>query len=828
MRAASIYARKLGWHVVPLHDVSAGACSCPKGADCPSAGKHPRVTDWTKHATNDGETVAQWAEQWPRGNVGVATGRTFWVLDEDRPGAIDELEAAHGPLPGTVEQRTGSGGRHLLFTIPAGATIRNSASKIADGLDVRGEGGQIVIPPSVSSAGAYAWISGREPWAIAIADPPAWLVELATARPAASPGQPAAPQVRPLFPSASPEVLDGAREALAVHGPAVEGKGGDDHTFRAAAILAHDFALTFDEAWPVFWEWNTTCQPPWSAEQLAAKLRGGDRYGTRAYGCRRDVVEHVRALIAAWRESAPSESSVPTLLEPVRLAMSDRCNSDQRNVIAGLLQDATGWGPRKLNLPPAVDVAELAKRRQRAERLERGDSSVIDPDDPLRTARGILHESRDAEGLTDLLRFQGAWYIARGTFYEPQPDDPLRARFYASLERKIDVRTGAAFKPSRVDVETIEHAARAVAQVEIRSLPGFFDRQQGDPPPLECIALSNGILHVPGRRLLEPTRRFFTLNAVAFSYEPAAPAPREWLAMLRGIWGDDDEQIETLQELFGLLLTLDTSHQKAFLMLGPKRSGKGTIARVLTALVGSSNTAAPTLNGIGQHFGLEGLIGKQLAIVSDARLTAKTDLGALAENLLRVTGEDTLSVPRKHQVDWNGRLTTRFLVLSNELPGFLDSSGAIASRFIVLRLTNTFFGREDLGLTDRLLRELPGIFNWALDGLDRLRERGHFRQPASSLEVVRQLATLTSPTKSFVDDCCEIDPVASVPVGELFDAWCYWAAREGREHPGSAAIFGRNLSAAVPSVRVTQRRVNGGERQRFYEGIRLSRGVTRD
>ena len=95
MRAASVYARKLGWHVVPLHDVSAGVCSCPKGADCPSAGKHPRVTDWTKHATSDGETVAQWAEQWPHGNVGVATGRTFWVLDEDRPGAIDELEAVH-------------------------------------------------------------------------------------------------------------------------------------------------------------------------------------------------------------------------------------------------------------------------------------------------------------------------------------------------------------------------------------------------------------------------------------------------------------------------------------------------------------------------------------------------------------------------------------------------------------------------------------------------------------------------------------------------------------------------------------------------------------
>lgn len=140
-----------------------------------------------------------------------------------------------------------------------------------------------------------------------------------------------------------------------------------------------------------------------------------------------------------------------------------------------------------------------------------------------------------------------------------------------------------------------------------------------------------------------------------------------------------------------------------------KRSGKGTIARILTALVGPANTAAPTLAGLGGQFGLQALIGKQLAIISDARLGGKADIHAVTENLLRITGEDFIGVPRKHLPDYTARLPWRSLVImTNEVPALADSSGALPSRFIVLRLTRSFYGDEDTGLTDRLLAELPG------------------------------------------------------------------------------------------------------------------------
>ena len=102
------------------------------------------------------------------------------------------------------------------------------------------------------------------------------------------------------------------------------------------------------------------------------------------------------------------------------------------------------------------------------------------------------------------------------------------------------------------------------------------------------------------------------------------------------------------------------------------------------------------------------------------------------ERLLSITGEDMLTVDRKFRDRGTGKLPTRFVVLSNELPRFHDSSGAIANRLLILQMTESFLGREDRTLDDRLRAELPGILAWALEGLDRLLRNGRFTVPRSS------------------------------------------------------------------------------------------------
>jgi putative DNA primase/helicase len=276
-----------------------------------------------------------------------------------------------------------------------------------------------------------------------------------------------------------------------------------------------------------------------------------------------------------------------------------------------------------------------------------------------------------------------------------------------------------------------------------------------------------------------------------------------------------------LQELFGLLLTTDTKYQKLFLLVGPKRSGKGTIARVLKTLIGEENVCAPTLAAMSTNFGLQPLIGKLLAIIGDARLSGRVDGHLITERLLSISGEDSLTVDRKYAEAWTGQLPTRFLMLSNELPRLSDASGALASRFVLLQLTRSFYGCEDLGLTAKLLTELPAILNWALTGLERLRARGYFVQPASARQAVDELEELASPIAAFINDRCIVGPAERSDCDALYASWVSWCREQGRSHVGPKPMFSRDLHAAAPQIKTTQPRVDNPDRRRMFAGIGL-------
>jgi putative DNA primase/helicase len=262
-----------------------------------------------------------------------------------------------------------------------------------------------------------------------------------------------------------------------------------------------------------------------------------------------------------------------------------------------------------------------------------------------------------------------------------------------------------------------------------------------------------------------------------------------------------------------------TEQQKIFLLVGPKRSGKGTIGRVLTGLLGPHNVAAPTLASMATNFGLSPLIAHPLALISDARLPRQIDASIVVERLLSISGEDMITIDRKYREPWSGRLPTRIMILTNELPGLNDSSGAIASRFLLFVLTRSFYGRENPRLTDELLEEAPAILDWALKGLDRLVARGYFLMPEGSEEIIRQMEDLASPVAAFIRTQCLLYPDAEVEVDRLWKAWKGYCEGEN-VRLGSKATFGRDLRAAAPTVKRTRPR-DGDERQYSYCGIAL-------
>lgn len=188
---AALDAEARGWSVVPLHSVRAGTCTCGSPW-CPAPGKHARVA-WKRYMEHGAgpSQLQHWWRRWPGANVGVVTGTVsdLVVLDVDPRhgggGSLAALEAVHGRLPPTVEVRTGGGGRHLYFSHPGGAV---TSGPIAPGLDVKGDGGLVVCPPSIHASGdTYAWQKGRAPGETPLARPPDWLL-----RPARGGGRPSA------------------------------------------------------------------------------------------------------------------------------------------------------------------------------------------------------------------------------------------------------------------------------------------------------------------------------------------------------------------------------------------------------------------------------------------------------------------------------------------------------------------------------------------------------------------------------------------------------------------------------------------------------------
>lgn len=163
LKHALEYAER-GWAVFPLYEIQRGICACGKRS-CSSPGKHPRIPGGLRSATTDAGVIRQWWAQWPDANIGIATGLVsgVFVVDVDHGAtkngyaSLGTLEAANGLLPKALTVRTGGGGLHIYLAMPD-AEVRNSASKIAPHIDVRGEGGYVVAPPSRHISGTcYTW-----------------------------------------------------------------------------------------------------------------------------------------------------------------------------------------------------------------------------------------------------------------------------------------------------------------------------------------------------------------------------------------------------------------------------------------------------------------------------------------------------------------------------------------------------------------------------------------------------------------------------------------------------------------------------------------------
>ncbi|MDN3517056.1 phage/plasmid primase, P4 family [Aquisalimonas lutea] len=448
---------------------------------------------------------------------------------------------------------------------------------------------------------------------------------------------------------------------------------------------------------------------------------------------------------------------------------------------------------RRNRLNPEV---KEAIKKQREQKAQAQDPLMLKRNDSNENARQFLKQRRRR-----LRKWDGNWFEYDGAGWCPLDADEL----YREINRFLDAAQTKVKRGRKTELEDFDPKDSHINAV-LKALPTEVGLPSGQPVPCwldgrsspdpqGLLPLANGALELETGQFDNVDSDFFAPNALPHSYDPQA-WPDEWLRFLNELWPNDPQSIDTLQEVFGLLLTNDTSYQRIPMLIGPPASGKGTITRVLTALVGQHNTADPTLRELGGTHGLLSLIAggpKKVAIITDVRVSHGAQKAT--ERLLQISGEDRVSVRYVHSSKvWHGKLPTRLVIVGNDVPHLPDSSFALLRRYLLFNLHRSFRDEQDSELSDRLLGELPGILNWAVVGLHRLRQRGHFIEPKSARALRDDVRSISSPLKDFVDEECEVGSIHTHAclARSLIDAWEEWCARK-RINPGNDQLFGRRL-----------------------------------
>lgn len=369
--------------------------------------------------------------------------------------------------------------------------------------------------------------------------------------------------------------------------------------------------------------------------------------------------------------------------------------------------------------------------------------------------------------------------------------------------------------------------ARIIADIALScfttALPfQWLDEPHDAPTPRNLALFQNGVLDTESGILRPHDGRLFATGLPDFDYRPGATCPR-WESFLVEVL--DGSFVPTLQEFAGYLLVPDNSAEKILLLKGVKRGGKSTIMRVLQHLVGEAHTISRTMQDLASDFGLEGTLNAKLLTIPDASDTEVSRRGVALDRLKSISGNDSVSINRKGIAIVTGKIPARLVIGCNRPLRFLDESGALAARLLIIDFTRSFLGREDRELFTKLRDELPGIAKWALAGLKRLRANGgRFTVGAKGEAAARETALAHSPALRFAKECLIItgDMADRESLLDAFDAYLMWAGEEnlGARERRNRSDFATDLIAALADRGVVHgsRRWHDPRKPKFGKG----------
>ena len=729
---------------------------------CAPRGKVPQTTHGVKDASTDPETIRGWARRWPSANIAVATGMAsgFFAVDVDGGTGEETLAALtkkHGALPDTLEARTGGGGRHLLFRHPDKG-LRNSAGKLGPGLDVRGDGGYVILPPSVHPSGKpYEWRAGRAPDDLPIAEAQGWLLDLLSAGPSATQSKPV--NTSPAYAEA---VLAGELAGLA---RAPEGTRND--TLNAAAFSCGKYVAA------------------------GALPRG--------------LVE--RALLAQAGAIGLPECEVRATIASGLAAGT----KEFRAGVAALTGKFGGKIVRPASKKSKANGDGAPDKRETDQSA--GEDTAPLPPEFSEDALTLRFTESHSENLRYVATW-GRWLCWDGARW--QEDSTLsvfdRARTVCRITAS-ECANNEKFIAKRITAAATVAAVERLARSDRRHA-ATVEQFDADPWLLNT---PTGTVDLRTGEAREHSRADFLTKLTGAGLAGKASGCPRWQQFLERVTGGDAALEEFLQRVAGYCLTGVTREHALFFVYGTGANGKGVFLNTLAGALGDYARTAPIgaflVTYEEQHpTDLAGLRGARLVTAvetEDGRRWAEAKIKTL-------TGGDRIAARFMRQDFFEYLPQFKLLIAGNHKPGLRSVDEAIRRRLhLILFLVTIPAEERDLDLAERLRAEWPGILRWAVEGCLTWQRRG-LNPPTAVSDATTMYLDAEDRIAAWIEDRCDPGPACSATAAALFSDWRAWA-ESGGEKPGSQKAFSEKLQTRAGIEKTRE----GKARTRTFKGIAL-------
>lgn len=447
--------------------------------------------------------------------------------------------------------------------------------------------------------------------------------------------------------------------------------------------------------------------------------------------------------------------------------------------------------------------------------------------------RALVQTRVEGAAEAEYRRLVGRWEAAEGVSaaWQALDADGAAAAFVDRAAAERAVRRHASGRPDRVPRVSGRLVGETVWSLKaLRRLPDRtpFDVLLPAADPRPWLTVGNGILDLGpgGPALLPHTRDWFARAALPVQFDPAAPPPARWLEFLREVMEGDTDRVGLLQEVTGWCLDRESGVQAFVVAVGPGGNGKSVFFHVLRQLLGPANTAAvglDQLSGRAHRFAAHELLGRLANLKADQGYFESEDESVLKE----LTGGDEVMFEAKGRQPVFAPNRAKLLFGCNQLPRFRDRSDGVWRRLVPVPFAWAVPpARRDPTMLapGRWAAELPGVLNWALAGLARLRARGRFELPAACGELAAQHRLDSNPARAFLAERYQPDPAGGgfVPSAGLYQEYRKWCADSGYDHPLPAVPFGREVASQFPAARSCSRRVGFPAPVRGWSGLRPS------